>query len=187
MKNKEKKRLTKIVTKKGDLGFSELADGTQLPKNSIYFDALGTLDEVVSILGILASFERVPQEIKDELFSIQNKLFLLGGILAIPQKEKRPEINPEDIYFLEKRIREMRENLGDLKEFIIPGGSQEASFTFFARTVVRRLERVLTPLLASGYLDQNSYVYINRLSDYLFQLARFLNKIFGKYTPFVRF
>lgn len=165
-------RLTKIYTRTGDQGKTGLADGSRVDKFNPRIESLGSIDELNSIIGILLT-EKLPEDIKSTLKKIQHDLFDIGGELSIPEYMK---ITNTKIDFLEKILDSMNKELPALKEFILPGGSKASSYCHLARTVCRRAERNLFNLAQTDKVNKASLKYINRLSDMLFVLARFLNK-----------
>ena len=175
----------KIYTKSGDKGTTQLVGGTRVPKHHLRIEAYGTLDELLSYMGLLRDLVPAKND-KDDLMKIQNQLFTLGTFIALdPDKavlangKKRlsmRDISQEDIRFLEKRIDAMNEALPPLQYFILPGGHPVVSTCHIARTVCRRAERRLTELYTAKPFDDKCLQYINRLSDYLFVLARKLSK-----------
>ncbi len=166
-------RLTKIYTRTGDQGNPGLADGSRVDKFNSRIESLGNIDELNSIIGILLT-EKLPNDKKEILNKIQHDLFDIGGELSIPNHMK---INDKKISFLENTLDSMNKELPPLKEFILPGGSKASSYCHLARTVCRRVERNLFKLAQTDKVNEASLKYINRLSDMLFVLARFLNKI----------
>lgn len=168
-------RLTKIYTKTGDEGKTGLSDGSRVDKFSTRIEGLGNIDELNSIIGIILT-EELPSPIKENLNKIQHDLFDIGGELSIPD---HIVINEDKVLFLEESLDKINKTLPPLKEFILPGGSKESAYCHLARTVCRRSERVLFKLSKSEKINPVSLKYINRLSDYLFVLARFINKSNG--------
>jgi len=166
-------RLTKIYTRTGDQGKTGLADGSRVDKFHARIESLGNIDELNSIIGILLT-EKLPSDKKAILERIQHDLFDIGGELSIPNHTK---IDNKKIDFLENSLDDMNNELQPLKEFILPGGSKTSSYCHLARTVCRRVERNLFKLAQTDKVNEASLKYINRLSDTLFVLARFLNKI----------
>lgn len=169
----------KIYTKTGDRGETSLFGGERVPKDNIRIQAYGTVDELNSIIGIAIS-ESASAEIKDILCNVQNTLFTLGSDLASPkEKEKKsfviPRIEKAHIDKLETFIDAIEYKLPELKNFILPGGTKAASFLHFARTVCRRAEREAVSLQNLVDIGPNPVIYLNRLSDLLFVLARFEN------------
>ena len=167
-----KKRLTKIVTRTGDAGSTGLGDGTRVPKNSLRIECIGTIDELNSSLGVLLA-EGLPESAAKTLFAVQNDLFDLGGEICIPGTSL---ITEQHIATLEEKVLHFNEILEPLKEFILPGGTRAAALTHLCRTVCRRAERRLISLHETEPVSEMSRKYLNRLSDLLFVLARWLNK-----------
>jgi cob(I)alamin adenosyltransferase len=168
----------KIYTKTGDAGTTALFGGKRVSKSDLRVDAYGTVDELNSYLGLLRD-----QQV-DGLLEIQDRLFTLGAMLATEPgntKVKIPHLVEADIVALEKAIDKMEEDLEPMKHFILPGGHQTVSFCHIARTVCRRAERLAVAL---NDVDPLILKYLNRLSDYLFVLSRFLaKKLNAKETP----
>lgn len=169
----------KIYTKTGDKATTALFTGKRVPKHHIRIESYGTVDELNSYLGLIRDQEidKAPKEI---LARIQFKLFTLGAILATePKKDDRlkiPRIQTEDIELLEKQMDKMNEELPEMTHFILPGGHPTVSHCHIARTVCRRAERMISYLHENEPVPENVLAYINRLSDYLFVLARKLSK-----------
>ena len=165
----------KIYTKTGDKGQTSLIGGTRVAKNSVRVEAYGTVDELNSYLGLIRSFPIAP-ELTDQLIVIQNILFSVGGNLATDTSVKEVRsglvVTDEDIAFLERAMDRMDETLPAMTHFILPGGEQASSFAHIARTVCRRAERRVLDVAAQYDVDERVIRYINRLSDYLFVLAR---------------
>jgi cob(I)alamin adenosyltransferase len=164
----------KIYTKTGDSGQTSLAQGGRVSKSDERVELYGTCDELMSSIGLVQTeFGKIQEEIS----IIQNILFELGSELAgFRKQDNEPIILEEDIVLLEKSIDEMQLVLPPLKTFILPGGCLEARFLHLARTICRRLERLLVRYQESGgEVLPNSLVFINRLSDYLFVAARLCN------------
>jgi cob(I)alamin adenosyltransferase len=167
------KRLTKIYTKTGDTGKTGLADGSSMEKFNPRIESLGSIDELNSIIGIILT-EKINKSIKETLEKIQHDLFDIGGELSIPNTII---ITENKIQFIEDHLDLLNKSLSPLDEFILPGGSKAAAFCHQARTVCRRAERVLFKLNQTDKINKDSLKYINRLSDFLFVLARYTNKI----------
>lgn len=174
----------KIYTKTGDQGTTGLFGGTRVPKHHIRIESYGTLDELNSHLGLLRD-QDIDQHYKDLLIHIQDRLFTMGAVLAT-EPEKRllksgkerldiPKISSEDIERLEHEMDTMNEALPPMTHFVLPGGHQTVSFCHIARCVCRRAERLATALNDIAPLDPSILMYLNRLSDYLFVLARKLS------------
>lgn len=168
-------RLSKIYTRTGDDGSTGLGDGTRTPKDGVRVEAYGTVDELNSTLGALLTHE-IPTDISTQLTDIQNELFDLGGELCIPG---RTAILQAQIDRLERQLDLLNAQLTPLKEFILPGGGATAASCHIARTVCRRAERRVITLSRTESVNPLAIAYLNRLSDYLFVLARFLNKSAG--------
>jgi cob(I)alamin adenosyltransferase len=166
-------RLSKIYTRTGDKGKTGLADGSRVDKFNSRIESLGNIDELNSIIGIVLT-EKIPNDMKAILERVQHDLFDIGGELSIPN---HIVIDEKKIDFLENSLDKMNNELQPLKEFILPGGSRISSYCHLARTVCRRVERNLFKLAQSDKVNEASLKYVNRLSDMLFVLARFLNKI----------
>ncbi|WP_299334772.1 cob(I)yrinic acid a,c-diamide adenosyltransferase [uncultured Psychroserpens sp.] len=174
----------KIYTKTGDKGTTALFGGTRVPKHHIRIDSYGTVDELNSHLGLIRDQE-INQHYKAVLMDIQDKLFTVGAILATdPEKamlksgKERlniPKISEADITRLEQEMDTMNEALPPMTHFVLPGGHQTVSFCHIARCVCRRAERLASALNDLEPFQPESLKYLNRLSDYLFVLARKLS------------
>lgn len=167
----------KIYTKTGDKGNTSLIGGTKVLKNDARIDAYGTVDELNSYIGLVSTLIN-HQESRDALSEIQDRLFTIGSLLACdPDKEirmKLPGLFESDIMLLEKWIDEMELPLPNMKSFILPGGSTSVATLHIARCVCRRAERCVVALSIVHELPDHVLVYLNRLSDYLFMLSRFI-------------
>ena len=164
-------RLSKIYTRTGDMGTTGLGDGTRVAKDSLRVVAMGDVDELNSVLGLLLT-EPVSAKIRDCLTGIQHDLFNMGGEICMPGYDL---IKPDRVTALETILDEWNDTLPALKEFILPGGSRAAAYCHLARTVCRRAERQLHTLNSHEKITEISLQYINRLSDLLFVLCRILN------------
>ena len=164
-------RLSKIYTRTGDDGTTGLGDGTRVAKDSLRVVAMGDVDELNSVLGLLLT-EPVSANIRDCLTSVQHDLFNMGGEICMPGYDL---IKAERVTALETILDEWNDTLPALKEFILPGGSRAAAYCHLARTVCRRAERQLHTLNSHEKITEISLQYINRLSDLLFVLCRILN------------
>ncbi len=165
----------KIYTKKGDRGETSLIGGDRVPKHHIRIEAYGTIDELNSHIGILRSF--VSDEINTNVLpEIQDRLFTIGSLLASAPGSKMvlPDLKASDSVLLENSIDRMNEVLPPLRSFVLPAGSIEVAQCHVARCVCRRAERLIVHLNEMEVLDAEILVYINRLSDYLFVLGRFV-------------
>lgn len=166
----------KIYTKGGDKGSTSLLSGKRVKKYNLRIESYGTVDELNSHTGLLKDWIS-DQAINDQLQTIQNKLFNTGSILASDKEIKGftlPEVNVEDSELLELWIDNMNAILPEMTNFILPGGHQTVSQSHVCRTVCRRAERRVTELAESENINNNLIVYLNRLSDFYFVLARFL-------------
>jgi len=166
-------RLTKIVTRKGDDGTTSLDGRHRISKDNRRIEAIGDIDELNSVIGMVLTSNLTVLAIRDALLQIQQDLFDLGGELCLPD---RPAVTSEKILRLESWINTWNENLPPLKEFILPGGNLAAATCHLARTVCRRAERRLVALHSEETLSLDILRYINRLSDLLFVGARVIVK-----------
>jgi cob(I)alamin adenosyltransferase len=169
----------KIYTKTGDKGTTSLFTGKRVPKHHIRIESYGSLDELNSWLGLLRD-QDIEARHQNILAQIQEKLFTLGAILATePSKDNRlkiPRITEEDSILLEKEMDRMNSSLPPMTHFILPGGHTTVSYCHVARTVCRRAERMISLLNETEPVPDTLLAYVNRLSDYLFVLARKLSK-----------
>jgi cob(I)alamin adenosyltransferase len=166
----------KIYTKTGDKGQTSLIGGTRVPKHHIRIESYGTVDELNSWIGLIND-QDIAQESKTILSEIQDRLFTIGSSLASdPEKSKMkiPDLHQSDIELLENQIDKMNEVLPEMRNFILPGGHTTISYCHLARCVCRRAERNVIHLHETEYVNEMVIVYLNRLSDYLFVLARFV-------------
>ncbi|MGF7141133.1 cob(I)yrinic acid a,c-diamide adenosyltransferase [Roseimarinus sediminis] len=168
----------KIYTKTGDDGTSGLIGGTRVEKSDARLEAYGTVDELNSWIGLLLTAVH-DQLVTTTLELIQNKLFVIGSHLATDTKSpnaiQRMLCKPDDINMLENELDRMQEQLPELRNFILPGGAVAAAQCQIARTVCRRAERRITSIKTMAEVDEEVIIFINRLSDYLFVLARYIN------------
>ncbi len=169
----------KIYTKNGDYGKTSLAHGKQVSKSDVIIEALGSLDELNAQLGFLCA-KLHDKSLIGDIRRIQKKIFLLGAYLAESGIEDKFKISKSDIFYLEKRIDFWQESLEPLRNFILPSGPEDVAICHLVRAVCRRAERNLVKVSddLTG-LDKNIFAYLNRLSDYLFVMARFLAKQSG--------
>ena len=168
-------RLTKIYTRTGDDGSTGLAANARVQKDDARIEAIGEVDELNSVLGLLLT-ESLPEDARALLIRIQHRLFDLGGELAMPDYQT---LAAADTAALEAAIDQWNETLPPLKEFILPGGSPAGACCHMARTVCRRAERRLVQLHHRAPQRAEVMRYLNRLSDLLFVLARVLNREAG--------
>ncbi|ARV08968.1 ATP:cob(I)alamin adenosyltransferase [Winogradskyella sp. PC-19] len=174
----------KIYTKTGDKGTTALFGGTRVPKHHIRIESYGTIDELNSHIGLIRDQAIDPMH-KKVLMEIQDRLFTVGAILATdPEKATLkngkdrlniPKISEADIKLLEENMDSMNATLPPMTHFVLPGGHQTVSFCHIARTVCRRAERLASHLNDLEPFQPETLMYINRLSDYLFVLARKLS------------
>lgn len=181
-------KLTRIYTKGGDKGETSLGSGARVAKHDRRVEAYGTVDEANATIGLARLHTKGKTD--QMLERIQNDLFDLGADLCVPE-EKRPgedkrgkgkssvgalRIDAAQTLRLEREIDAMNSHLAPLNSFILPGGSAASAYLHLARTVVRRAERVMTALAEAEAVNPEAVRYINRLSDHLFVLARWLNR-----------
>jgi len=167
----------KIYTKTGDKGLTSLIGGTRVPKYHLRIECYGTVDELNSYIGLIAC-QQIDQHHQVILKEIQDRLFTIGASLAAdPEKSKMkiPDLHLTDIELLEKEMDDMNEVLPPLKHFVLPGGNTTTSYCHVARCICRRAERLTFQLSSESFVDEKMTIYLNRLSDYLFVLARKLN------------
>lgn len=175
----------KIYTKTGDKGTTALFGGTRVPKHHIRIESYGTIDELNSHIGLVKD-QDIENSTREILNRIQDRLFTIGAILATdPEKatlksgKERlsiPKISEEDVKLLEDEMDAMNEDLPEMTHFVLPGGHQSVSICHIARCVCRRAERMATALYEINPFSDLVLQYLNRLSDYLFVLARKLSK-----------
>ena len=175
----------KVYTKTGDTGTTALFGGTRVPKDHARIESYGTVDELNSYIGLIRDQE-INQHFKDILIEIQDRLFTVGAILATPPEkevlkngQKRFQnlgIIESDIELLEKEIDTMEDSLPQMTHFVLPGGHTTVSYCHIARCVCRRAERLAVHLSHNEAVADIAIKYLNRLSDYLFVLARKLSK-----------
>ena len=183
-------RITKVYTKTGDKGKTRLAGGQQVWKDSLRVEAYGTVDELNASVGVVRVMNadvmkehEEAKQLEEELRWVQNKLFDIGSILAtVPGQtfEKMPQVIGKDITRMERLIDRCQEDLEPLKEFILPGGGKVSGFLHQARTVCRRAERLCVRLSREEPVDPTIVKFLNRLSDTLFVLARWVAKTQGE-------
>ncbi|MDI3269956.1 MAG: cob(I)yrinic acid a,c-diamide adenosyltransferase [Bacillota bacterium] len=169
----------KIYTRGGDQGETSLFGGQRVPKGSPRVEAYGAVDELNAWVGICASFLAHEAEWQRRLVEVQGDLFQMGALLATPpERGKSPTrgLDERDVLKLEAWIDEAMEEAGELKTFILPGGTREAAFLHGARTVCRRAEREAVRLAGDEPVPLAVLAYLNRLSDWLFALARAVNR-----------
>ena len=183
-------RITKVYTRTGDAGKTRLAGGQQVWKDSLRVEAYGTVDELNASLGVVRVInaemvQRYDQarQLEQELQWVQNKLFDVGSILATAPGQtfrNMPQVSGKDVTRLEKLIDRCQKDLEPLKEFILPGGGKVSGFLHQARTICRRAERLCVGLSREEPVDPTIVKFVNRLSDTLFVLARWVAKTLGE-------
>ena len=170
-------KLNKIYTKTGDGGDTALGDGERVLKDSLRVTAYGNVDELNASIGIITLYANT--ELKRKLKNIQNDLFDIGADLCVPISEKnkdRLRLSTNQIETLELEIDEMNSILEPLNSFVLPGGCRSATFLHMARTICRRAERSVVSLRSQEKINDNTLVYLNRLSDWLFVASRVENQ-----------
>ena len=164
----------KIYTKTGDKGFTSLIGGTRVAKHHLRIESYGTVDELNSYIGLIRDQDIAGHD-KEILKQIQDRLFTIGSSLASdPERSKMviPDLYMADVELLEQEMDVMNEKLPELRHFILPGGNNTISFCHIARCICRRAERITVHLAEESTVDEKVNIYLNRLSDYLFTLAR---------------
>ncbi len=167
----------KIYTKTGDKGVTSLIGGTRVPKYHLRIEAYGTVDELNSHIGLIRS-QPIDSQTEQVLKEIQDRLFTIGASLAADPETSRmkiPDLHEEDVVLLESEMDRMNLVLPELKHFILPGGNTIVSYCHISRCVCRRAERITVHLASESTVNEKITIYLNRLSDYLFVLARKLN------------
>ena len=165
-------RLSQIATRTGDDGTTGLGDGTRVPKSHGRIAAMGDVDELNSHLGVLLA-EPLPDDVRELLVTIQHELFNLGGELSIPGYTL---LKDDAVAALDAALAHYNATLPRLAEFILPAGTRSAALAHVARAVARRAERAVVTLAASETINSAPRLFLNRLSDLLFVLARVLNR-----------
>jgi len=168
-------KLNKIYTRTGDKGSTLLGNGKRVEKNSLRVDAYGSVDEANATIGL--SILRTTAKIKKILHLIQNDLFDLGADLCVPDKKnlKKLKITKDRVDYIEEKIDNFNKELTPLNSFILPSGSELSTYLHIARTVTRRAERKVVALSKKEKVNPITIIYLNRLSDLLFVLARYTN------------
>jgi cob(I)alamin adenosyltransferase len=183
-------RITKVYTRTGDAGQTRLAGGQQVWKDSLRVEAYGTVDELNASVGLARAMsdESVREsgsakQLEEDLRWVQNKLFDVGGILATASGQtfkNMPTVGAKDVAKLERMIDRCQKDLAPLKEFILPGGGRVSATLHQARTICRRAERICISLAKEEAVDSQINKFLNRLSDALFVLARWVAKTQGE-------
>lgn len=179
-------RISKVYTKTGDKGETSLVGGKRVSKASMRVDAYGDVDELNSLIGVVRS-KLSDREVDEVLRLVQNDLFTVGADLASPLDVEVPRVDERFIETLETHSDRFLGELEPLREFILPGGSEAGSLLHLARTVARRAERRVVALGEAEEVNPETIVYLNRLSDLLFIIARLVNLRAGipeEYTDF---
>jgi cob(I)alamin adenosyltransferase len=169
-------RLTRIYTRAGDAGETSLGDGSRVAKTDLRIEAYGTVDELNSVIGFALAGE-LPAEFRPWLEQVQNDLFDLGADLSVPLEDERERLRvaPGQVEWLEEVCDRVNEELEPLKSFVLPGGTEAAARLHVARAVCRRAERRSVALAEAHDVNPAALAYLNRLSDFLFILARAAN------------
>jgi cob(I)alamin adenosyltransferase len=168
----------KIYTRTGDTGETSLIGGRRVPKYHDKIEAYGTVDELCAFIGVIRDHE-IDNKTQKFLIKIQENLFILEALLAADpdvEKQKLPVLSEDEVTGLETAIDDMNKDLNSLTSFILPGGNIVVSYCHVARTICRRAERTVLKLFPENPVDPICQKYLNRLSDYLFVLARKLSK-----------
>lgn len=167
----------KIYTKTGDKGMTKLVGSSTVAKDSDRVESYGTIDELNFWVGyIISQLPQENQEIKEELEALQHLLFDAGTDLSTPIEAQRPfKLQKESVHWLEQRIDFYTAQSPDIDRFILPGGTPAASMVHVARTIARRAERIIVRLNWTAKINEEVLIFTNRLSDYFYALARYLN------------
>lgn len=167
----------KIYTKTGDKGMTKLVGSSTVAKDSDRVESYGTIDELNSWVGyIISQLPQENQEIKEELEALQHLLFDAGTDLSTPIEAQRSfKLQKESVHWLEQRIDFYTAQSPDIDRFILPGGTPAASMVHVARTIARRAERIIVRLNWTAKINEEVLIFTNRLSDYFYALARYLN------------
>lgn len=180
--------MTKIYTRTGDKGETSLYTGQRVKKNDPIIEAIGTVDEANSAIGVAVAM--LPREarfstIREQLETIQHALFDVGAALATPRtkavsnKLEKTRFDEEATHHLEKWMDSFEDQLAPLKSFILPGGQSAGAMLHLARSICRRAERDILPLNLQADVSDSVLIYLNRLSDYLFMVSRVVNHMMG--------
>jgi cob(I)alamin adenosyltransferase len=183
-------RITRVYTRRGDKGETDLVGGARVPKDSPRIDAYGTVDELNAALGVARALnaetlDRAPacRELDRVLTRLQNELFDLGSELATPPADFRPgmfRVGADEVKALETTMDRCQKDLAPLKSFVLPGGGRVSAFLHVARTVCRRAERDVLRLMRTEDVGEWPLAYLNRLSDLLFVLSRWIGHHLGE-------
>jgi cob(I)alamin adenosyltransferase len=185
-KRDEPVRLTRIYTGGGDAGETSLGDGSRVSKLDARIGAFGTVDEVNSAVGLVLAGE-CPESVRLVLERVQNELFDVGADFSVPlEQEGRLRVTTAQVEALERDCDRFNAELPELKSFVLPGGTEAAARLHLARAICRRAEREAIDASHQHHLDPTAVVYLNRLSDLLFILARAVNASAGREEPLWR-
>ena len=187
--------MSKIYTKKGDLGETGFYTGERVKKNDLRIEALGSVDELNSLVGLVAATvsgeDPLHVEIKSILEQLQHDLFTIGAELTMlsdtKNEYKTPKITEQHIQDVERIIDEIQERLPEQKSFILPGGTPLSAWLNFARTVTRRAERTIVTLSEARPINEQLLKYLNRVSDLFHILARYANKEVKEQQPIYKY
>ena len=172
-------KITKVYTRRGDKGMTDLVGGIRISKTDIRLEAYGTIDELSSHLGLLVAMMSPEEEERTVVLRVQNNLFNIGTHLATDQSQTplyaSARLPEGETAFLEQRIDAINAALPQPQGFVLPGGTMAAAQCHVCRTVCRRAERRIVTLAAEAEVDEEVCQYVNRLSDYLFVLAKKIN------------
>lgn len=168
-------RINRVVTRTGDGGQTALIGGERVSKGSLRVDSYGEVDELNSCLGLAVAWLQDPAA-AELLHTIQHRLFTVGADLAAPNGVPVPRVQASHVEELEQAMEPLMDELPPLEEFILPGGGPAGAALHLARTVARRAERSCVALASHEPVNEHAIIYLNRLSDFLFVLARVVNK-----------
>ncbi len=179
-------RITRVYTRQGDDGRTQIVSGERVWKDSVRVEAYGEVDELNSLIGFARSY--VGDKRADSILrEVQNDLFKVGSDLATPMTfERAVRVSPDMVEKLEKWIDELNSTLEPLRDFILPSGSKAGALLHYARTVCRRAERRVVSLMKEEEVNPSALKYINRLSDLLFVMARYVNRLDGEKEDLVQ-
>lgn len=182
-------RITRVYTRRGDRGETDLVGGIRVPKDSARIDAYGAVDELNAALGLARALNAgdakppASRELEDILKQLQNELFDVGGELATPPAAFQPgmfRVGEAEVKALEARMDRLQKELAPLKSFVLPGGGRVSAALHMARTICRRAERDVLRLMRGEDVGEWPLAYLNRLSDLLFVLARWIGHRLGE-------
>ncbi len=179
-------RITRVYTRQGDDGRTQIVSGERVWKDSVRVEAYGEVDELNSLIGFARSY--IGDGKADSILrEVQNDLFKVGSDLATPMTfERAIRVSPDMVEKLEKWIDELNSTLEPLRDFILPSGSKAGALLHYARTVCRRAERRVVSLMKEEEVNPSALKYVNRLSDLLFVMARYVNRLDGEKEDLVQ-